>query len=173
MMDQGKAMMTYSKLSEETLKRFGRDLLASYRSGDGRYENLDIAVVTHTRRGRVVRDAAIAEWVENTMQAIIHRIKTCHGELAPLGHPDYGSRHHKLVGEPNTAHNRKLIKLYILQALAAEPRIVKVMRADIDYGRRRNPSLVTIVLDLKLGLEGEVINLVVPFYFDMQAEEAS
>ena len=49
------------------------------------------------------------------------------GELAALGHPDYGSRHHELIGEPNVERTRNLIKLYVLQALRREPRIEKVL----------------------------------------------
>ena len=30
-----------------------------------------------------------------------NRLKTQKGELAPLGHPEYGSRHHELIGQPN------------------------------------------------------------------------
>ena len=165
--------MAYNKLSEREQRALGRDLLASYRSGDGRHEDLDIAVVSQRRRGRVVRDAAVAAGVDNVTQAIIHRIKTCRGDLAALGHPDYGSRHHQLIGEPNTAHNRKLVKLYILQALAAEARIEKIVRVQVDYDRRNAPSLVTLVLDLELGAGGGLVNLVVPFYFDTQTGEAA
>ncbi len=103
----------------------GRDLLAVYRSGDGRQENLDI-VAEQTVGG-----------IDNAVQAVIHRIKTVAGELADLGHPDYGSRHHELIGRPNTEGNRNLVKLYILQALAREPRIEKVLKAE---RRRRSPA---------------------------------
>ena len=97
----------------------GRDLLAVYRVTDGRHEDLDLVPERH------------AAGIDNAVQAVIHRIKTVAGELADLGHPEYGSRHHELIGEPNTEGNRNLVKLYILQALAREPRIEKVLRADI------------------------------------------
>lgn len=155
--------------SDETLKKFGCDLLAIYRITDGRYEDLDFDVKQGIVRGVVERDLARASGVQNVIQAIIHRIKTCYNELAPLGHPDYGSRHHELIGEPNTEHNRRLVKLYILQALAREPRIEKVLRADIHYDRRLDPGRVDIVLGLKLGFLDETINLVVPFFFEASA----
>ena len=158
-----------TKLSKELLQQFSTDLMATYRIGGGRYEDLDFAVVRVKRRGETRQDLQLASGVDNIVQAIIHRLKTCYGELAPLGHPDYGSRHNELIGEPNTAHNRSLVKLYILQALAREPRIEKILRAELRYDRRRDPSRVDIVLELKLGIVGEVINLVVPFYFEAQA----
>ena len=64
-------------------------------------------------------------------QALVNRLKTRKGELAPLGHPDYGSRHHELIGEPNVERTRNLIKLYVLQALRDEPRIEQVLKVDV------------------------------------------
>jgi phage baseplate assembly protein W len=155
-------------LSKQLLKQFGTDLMASYRIRGGRYEDLDYDVERVQRGGQKVRDLVLADGVDNITQAIIHRLKTCYGELASLGHPDYGSRHNELIGEPNTEHNRSLVKLYILQALAKEPRIEKILRADIRYDRRLDPSRVDIILDIKLGIVDEIINLVVPFYFEAQ-----
>ena len=156
-------------LSEDTLKKFGTDLKATYRITDGRYEDVDYDIRRVKRGGKITTDRVLANGVENITQAIIHRLKTCYGELAALGHPDYGSRHNELIGEPNTAHNRSLVKLYILQALAKEPRIEKILRADIRYDRRLDPSRVDIALDIKLGIVDDIINLVVPFYFEAQA----
>ena len=156
-------------LSKEMLQKFGNDFLAFYRITDGRYEDLDFDCKQTVERGVVERDLAKATGVRNVKQAIVHRLKTRFGELARLGHPDYGSRHHELIGEPNTEHNRRLVKLYILQALAKEPRIEKILRADIRYDRRLDPSRVDIILDLKLGLVNETINMVVPFYFEVSA----
>jgi phage baseplate assembly protein W len=112
-----------------------RDLLAHYNVTDGRHEDLDILA------------ERTVDGLENAVQAVIHRIKTVQGELADLGHPDYGSRHHELIGRPNTEGNRNLVKLYILQALAREPRIEKVLRADIVTAAQRD--LVTIALTLR------------------------
>src|SRR5262249_49594066 len=59
-----------------------------------------------------VDDLAVVKGKANLVQSLILRLKTERGELAPLGHANYGSRHHQLVGEPNTEHNRNLLKLY-------------------------------------------------------------
>ena len=59
---------------------------------------------------------------ENLAQAIVNRLLTRRGELTGLGHPDYGSRLHLLVGELNNARTRGLAELYIRDSLAQEPR---------------------------------------------------
>jgi phage baseplate assembly protein W len=71
-------------------------------------------------------------------QAVVLRLLTPLGELAPLGHPDYGSRLGDLVGRENTAATRNLAKLFILEALARERRIAKVLSVDVTpaVGRR-------------------------------------
>ncbi len=59
------------------------------------------------------------------------------GELAPLGHPDYGCRLHELIGERDTETNRNRAKLFVLQALGAEPRVEKVIDVKVKSDRRR------------------------------------
>jgi phage baseplate assembly protein W len=66
------------------------------------------------------------EGLENLAQAVILRLLTPRGELAALGHPEYGSRVHELIGRENTTTHRNLLKLHILEALKNEPRIAKV-----------------------------------------------
>ena len=66
------------------------------------------------------------EGLENLAQAVILRVLTPRGELAALGHPEYGSRVHELIGRENTKTQRNLLKLFILDALKLEPRIEKV-----------------------------------------------
>jgi phage baseplate assembly protein W len=139
----------------------GRDLLATYRVTDGRQEHVDLATEPRTVRAASVLDALPVGGVENAVQAVIHRIKTVQGELADLGHPEYGSRHHSLIGEPNTEGNRNLVKLYILQALAREPRIEQVLAADVVDDPQRDR--VTIALTLRFIGVATPQNLVVPF----------
>jgi phage baseplate assembly protein W len=61
----------------------------------------------------------------NLAQAIIIRLLTPRGELDALGHPEFGSRLHELIGRENTDTTRNLVKLFILEALQLEPRIEK------------------------------------------------
>jgi phage baseplate assembly protein W len=66
---------------------------------------------------------ALVSGDDNLAQAVMLRLLTPRGELAALGHPQYGSRLHELIGMPNTETKRNLIKLHILDALGQEPRI--------------------------------------------------
>ncbi len=63
---------------------------------------------------------------DNLGQAVVMRLLTPRGELAELGHPEYGSRLDELLGAPNSETRRGLAKLFVLEALAQEPRIAKV-----------------------------------------------
>ncbi len=40
-----------------------------------------------------------------------------------LGHPDYGSRLHELIGEPNNERTRELVRLYAKECISQEPRV--------------------------------------------------
>ncbi len=64
----------------------------------------------------------------NLAQAIINRLFTRKGELAKLGHPNYGSRLYTLIGEFNNTRIRGLAEIYIREALAQEPRIQEITR---------------------------------------------
>ena len=144
----------------------GRDLAALYRVTDGRHEDVDLRTRGREARGEHLEDAALVAGVDNAVQAVIHRLKTRKGELADLGHPEYGSRHHELIGEPNSEHNRNLVKLYILQALAHEPRIAKIAKALVRVDRARAPDRVEIVLALSFIGASTPANLVIPFSFE-------
>ena len=96
-------------------------------------------------------------------------MKTRKGELAPLGHADYGSRHHELIGEPNVERVRNLIKLYVMQALRDEPRIERLLRVDVRPDH--DPPRETVRISLKIQLIGQQtpLNLVVPFSLEVGA----
>lgn len=144
----------------------GRDLRAIYRVTDGRHEDIDLATADRVLKAAALTDLTGTSGVDNAVQAVIHRIKTVQGELGELGHPGYGSRHHELIGQPNTENNRNLVKLYILQALAQEPRIEEVLEAKIVYDPRVARDRVQIDLTLSF-IDGQrPTNFVVPFSFE-------
>lgn len=72
------------------------------------------------------------EGLENLAQAVILRLLTPRGELADLGHPEYGSRVHELIGQENNTTKRNLLKLFILEALKLEPRVEKVAELNVE-----------------------------------------
>jgi phage baseplate assembly protein W len=140
----------------------GRDLALDYTWGGGFFEDADLRD-RDTAGAQRTRDLAVAAGIDNLTQAIANRLKTRRGELAPLGHPDYGSRHHELIGEPNVERTRNLVKLYILQALRQEPRIEKVLRAEVRAEHTPPRDTVRIELALRVIGQAEPLNLVVPF----------
>lgn len=111
-------------------------------------------------------DLVTVNGIANLVQSLILRLKTEQGELAPLGHPTYGSRHHQLVGEPNTEHTRNLIKLYVLECLKQEPRIV-VQKVTVKsaFGRE-NRDKVDITIQATIKATSDPLNFVVPFFLD-------
>lgn len=60
----------------------------------------------------------------NLGQALVLRLLTPRGALADLGHGEYGSRLHELIGEPKNEANRARCKAFVLEAVAAEPRVL-------------------------------------------------
>jgi phage baseplate assembly protein W len=113
-----------------------------------------------------VHDLGIVEGQANLVQALILRLKTERGELAGLGHPEYGTRHLRMVGEPNTESNRNLIKLYVLECLRQEPRIEEIRKITVKQGvGRENRDKVDIEITVKMKALPDPLSLVVPFSF--------
>lgn len=98
---------------------------------------------------------------DNLSQALLLRFLTRQGDLAQLGHPDYGSRLYTLIGELNNAANRNRAKLYVLEALATEPRVAQVLSVDVTAGTR---DRIDVQASLRAIAGGKTIDLVFPFF---------
>lgn len=146
-------------------ERLGTDLLLlrNRRYQSDRDRGRDLATRTRPETGLV--DLTPLPGIENIAQALLLRFLTAEGELAPLGHPGYGSRLHELIGEPNTEANRNLAKLYALRAVKREPRVERVLAANVRQ-RTDDRGGVDIELKLKILKEDSPLNLVVPFFFN-------
>jgi phage baseplate assembly protein W len=147
---------------DRALKLMGRDLAVFYPGPFGWWEDADLATTVPDRAGATV-DLTVVEGVPAAVQLFVNRLKTHKGELAPLGHPEYGSRHHELMGQPNVERTRALIKLHVLEALGHEPRIEKVLRCDVTAADDPPRDVVRIVLELRIAGEPTPQLLVVPF----------
>jgi phage baseplate assembly protein W len=153
--------MSQARRNAQTLAPFlGRDLALHYQAGGGFFEDADLVPRSS---GPVERDLGLADGLANLEQALVNRLKTRRGELAALGHPDYGSRHHELIGEPNVDRTRHLIKLYVLQALRDEARIEKVLAVTVRAEHEPPREAVRIELSLRVRGEPDALNLVLPF----------
>ena len=111
-------------------------------------------------------DFALVRGRANLVQSLIMRLMTERGELARLGHPNYGSCHHQLIGEPNSENNRNLIKLYVLECLREEPRLEQITEIIVQPGQgSANRDKVDIKITAKPKGESDPLNLVIPFSF--------
>ena len=112
-------------------------------------------------------DFVLREGKENLVQAVILRLLTPLGELAPLGHPEYGSRINELIGRENTGTLRNLLKLYFLEALQYEPRVEKVVELKVtpSPGAR---STVDVLLRLQPAGAKELVQIG-PFSIELAA----
>jgi phage baseplate assembly protein W len=142
--------------------QMGRDLALSYRLSGGFFEDADL-VTARSQRAPAARDVQVAAGLDNFTQAVANRLKTRKGELAALGHSDYGSRHHELIGEPNVDRTRNLIKLYVLQALRQEARIAKVL--NVTVRAEHEPPRETVRIEISaLPIDSPTpVNMAVPF----------
>ena len=159
--------MAPPRRTTETVKPFqGRDLQLQYALRQGYFEDADLVTARVPGQG-TQRDLTLVDGIDNFTQAIANRLKTRRGELAALGHPDYGSRHHELMGEPNVERTRNLIKLYVLQALRDEPRIEKVL--DVKVSAEHDPPRDTVRLEMTVRVLGQPapLNLVLPFSLEV------
>jgi phage baseplate assembly protein W len=128
------------------------------------------AVATDRRRApRVqgfVHDLGTIDGADNLRQAVVMRLLTPRGELAPLGHPEYGSRLPDLVGEVNTETTRNRIRLAVLEALAQEQRIQEVTEVAVQPvpGRRHDVAIRLVVTPV--GLSTPIV--IGPFVLELE-----
>lgn len=99
-----------------------KDLKLTRRAFDQRVSDRDEVDLVTSASG----DLATFEGRANLAQAIINRLLTRKGELTGLGHPNYGSRLHQLIGEVNNIRIRGLAEIYIRESLALEPLIKEI-----------------------------------------------
>lgn len=111
-------------------------------------------------------DLQTATGRENLGQAILHRLLTRRGELGDIGHPDYGSRLHELIGEPNNERTRELVRLYAKECISQEPRVqdIKSLTVSVQKGDSHVVLLDVTVLPIKSNVP---MNVVFPFYLEV------
>ncbi len=148
-------------------RRFGVDLALAYAGTGGWWEDADL--IAERPPGFVASpvDIQTKSGVEAAVQFLVDRLKTQQGELAAPGHPEYGSRHHELIGEPNIDRTRNLIKIYVLEALRHEPRIQSVLKADVRAATDPPRDIVRIELTIQLIDEPQALDFVVPFSLEV------
>lgn len=95
-------------------------------------------------------DLATVSGRTNLGQAILNRFNTRQGEMSQLGHPEYGSRLHLLMGEMNNDRTCNLAEIYIRECLNQESRIAEIVEIRFEPPSReldkRNLLMATIIL---------------------------
>jgi phage baseplate assembly protein W len=104
-------------------------------------------------------DLALAQGNENISQALTMRLLVRKGELARLGWPDYGSRIHELIGEPNNQRTHTILMAHARAAIEQDARVEKVesVVARVLPGER---EVVRLELEIELIHDQQPLNLV-------------
>ena len=71
-------------------------------------------------------DLSRAQGNDDIIQALTLRLLVSQGALAPLGWPDYGSRLHELIGEPNNKRTHLKLMAFARAALEQDARVDQV-----------------------------------------------
>lgn len=96
---------------------------------------------------------------DNIVQALVLRLLVRKGELERLAWPDYGSRLHELIGEPNNTRTHVKLMAFARAAIERDPRVLEVVdiRARVLPGAR---NVVRLEMEVQLILEQSPLNLV-------------
>lgn len=108
---------------------FGTDL--ALRDGAGGADLTQLGAFRADRRQGTSGDLGLAVGNDNIVQALTQRLRVRQGELAPLGWPDYGSRLHELIGEPDLPRTRLKAQVFTRDAIEADPRVTKVLGVEV------------------------------------------
>lgn len=153
----------------ERSDRFGSDirLLHDLKKQNSRNPGNDLIV--RPRAGTLALDLQTVDRDDNLCQALLLRFLTEVGELTLLGHPRYGSRLSELIGELNSETNRNRAKLFVLEALQAEPRVKEVRSVIVTQS-----AADRTVMDIKVSLlpvdSDTLLNFVFPFFLEGGAQ---
>ncbi|MCA1689688.1 MAG: GPW/gp25 family protein [Actinobacteria bacterium] len=105
-------------------------------------------------------DLELIHGADTISQALRMRLVVRQGELAGLGWPDYGSRLHELIGQPNLARTQGRAMTLAREAIEADPRVVKVSTIQATV-RRGDRDAVRLEIDVDLITQPTPLNLVV------------
>lgn len=146
-------------------QRFGTDLrlLRDLEHQNDRGRGSDLSTIKRPQTGQV--DLETLSGAHNLQQALLLRFLTPVGELTLLGHQDYGSRLFELIGELNNETNRNRAKLFVLQALAAEPRVKQVRSVQVTQNQADRTRMDISVSLLPIDSDTP-LNLVFPFFLE-------
>lgn len=142
----------------------GRDLLVAPFLAAGTWDALDLAptpppsgMVAHDLAARV--DLRAVDGVDALRQALLLRLLTPQGSLAALGHAEYGSRLHELVGAEFTDAARLLARAFVLQAVRQERRVDRVLGLTVERQDPSRPDRLRLTLVVQAAGSGDPVSL--------------
>lgn len=141
-----------------TKSELNRDLKLKIERVDKGFYKADLSV---SRSG----DFETVEGRDNVIQAIRNRLATSQGELAEVGHPEYGSVLDAVIGEPNTPDTHRVIESLVKDCLVKETRIETILKVSV-RGNRKDLNSIEILVYLKLLGDPDRLKLVLPFYLE-------
>lgn len=137
---------------------YGRDLLVLTKKGEGDKFATDLSV---KRTG----DLETVEGRDLMIQAIRHRLLTRKGEIASLGHPEYGSLLEEVIGEPNIPDTHRIIETLIRDCLKYETRIKNIISVKASPSDKEK-DVVHIFVHVELSGEGDELKITYPLYLE-------
>jgi phage baseplate assembly protein W len=102
-------------------------------------------------------DLLLATGNDNIVQALTLCLSVRRGELAPLGWPNYGSRLHELIGEPNNQRTWLKLMAFARDAIEQDPRVHEVTGIRADPVER---DQVRLTIEVALITQPNPLNLV-------------
>ena len=112
-------------------------------------------------------DLELVEGTENLAQSIVIKIKTRLGEMAHLGHPNFGCSLDMLVGEPNTPRVRNMLKSILTECIERDERIRRILWLNVRTDEY-NPNLLHVNIGIEPNFSREIVTLVFPFYLEVE-----
>lgn len=97
----------------------------------------DLRVARRSRLGTALSlttvggDLETVSGYDNLAQALMLRLGVPMGDLAHLGHPDFGSRLHLLIGRLAGPETTALAQAYVREAIRREPRVAEVVNLSV------------------------------------------
>ena len=141
-------------------------LLGNLERQNDRDRGSDLSVTRRPVTGQF--DLETLAGLDNLEQALLLRFLTPRGEMTILGHPTYGSRLYELMGELNVERTHNRAKMYVLQALADEPRVKQVLLVKVTRNQA-DPTRMDVAIRLTPIDSDTPLNLVFPFFLDRSA----
>jgi len=126
----------------------GRDLMVAPFLAATSWDALDLTPTSSADLAAKV-DLQVVAGADALRQALLLRLLTPLGSLADLGHAEYGSRLHELVGTEFTEAARLLARAFVLQAVRQERRVERVLALSVQAQEPSRPDSLRLDLLVK------------------------